>query len=403
MSDLTHIYCFGSPRRPAHAALRVRPRSVGHQQPATAAHGLRRRHQRVLPPPARGAALAHGELQLPDDELHRRSTDAAEIQHAGDCRCCRPGRGRSVGRRLRDGPHRARLARRWAASPTTTATTGVKITHFPVIHCRKGSIGYKLEWKGLSMIYTGDTKPEHISIEQANNGGTGAWTCSSTRWSCRPEIWAMQASTSAAAAAGRAIRSGTAASSRRHSAGQLAHAAGRVRLPAEPDRAAAAAYSGDALPGVRRHGRLRDDERAQARARHRRARGAPDVLVRPHGDQRLRGRRQIVQRRGEVLDFGSSPLPQVPGDEGVPKYHDAQGVARPVRADRPDPGDPGGTRYLLQERLLKPPPHDSQGSLGDSTSTARPQLEQMLMRWNSSVSHSCPHGQRVRNSTCNLP
>jgi len=46
--------------------------------------------------------------------------------------------------------------------------TGVKITHFPVIHCRKGSVGYKLEWNGLSMIYTGDTKPEYHSIEQAS-------------------------------------------------------------------------------------------------------------------------------------------------------------------------------------------------------------------------------------------
>jgi hypothetical protein len=36
-------------------------------------------------------------------------------------------------------------------------TTGVKITHFPVIHTRKGSIGYKLEWNGLIMVYTSDT------------------------------------------------------------------------------------------------------------------------------------------------------------------------------------------------------------------------------------------------------
>ena len=45
--------------------------------------------------------------------------------------------------------------------------TRVKITHFPVIHCRKGSVGYKLEWNGLSMIYTGDTKPEYHSVQQA--------------------------------------------------------------------------------------------------------------------------------------------------------------------------------------------------------------------------------------------
>ena len=51
--------------------------------------------------------------------------------------------------------------------------TGVKITHFPVIHCRQGSIGYKLEWNGMSMIYTSDTKPEVNSIDQAINGGRG--------------------------------------------------------------------------------------------------------------------------------------------------------------------------------------------------------------------------------------
>lgn len=51
--------------------------------------------------------------------------------------------------------------------------SGVRITHFPVIHTRKGAIGYKLEWNGLSMIYTGDTKPEYRSIEQAKNGGKG--------------------------------------------------------------------------------------------------------------------------------------------------------------------------------------------------------------------------------------
>jgi ribonuclease Z len=48
-------------------------------------------------------------------------------------------------------------------------TTGVKITHFPVIHTRKGSMGYKLEWNGLTMIYTSDTRPETNCIDQARN------------------------------------------------------------------------------------------------------------------------------------------------------------------------------------------------------------------------------------------
>ena len=46
-------------------------------------------------------------------------------------------------------------------------TTGVKVTHFPAIHDRKGSISYKLEWNGLSMIFTGDTKPNYNLVQQA--------------------------------------------------------------------------------------------------------------------------------------------------------------------------------------------------------------------------------------------
>ena len=58
------------------------------------------------------------------------------------------------------------------------ADTKAKVTHYPVIHCRKGSMGYKLEWttpggQTLSMIYSSDTKPETNSVEQAKNNGNG--------------------------------------------------------------------------------------------------------------------------------------------------------------------------------------------------------------------------------------
>jgi ribonuclease Z len=48
--------------------------------------------------------------------------------------------------------------------------SGVKITHFPAVHDRQGSISYKLEWNGLSMIFTGDTKPNNYLVRQATNG-----------------------------------------------------------------------------------------------------------------------------------------------------------------------------------------------------------------------------------------
>jgi len=45
--------------------------------------------------------------------------------------------------------------------------TGVTITHFPAIHTRQGSVSYKLTWNNMSVIFTGDTKPNQDVIEQA--------------------------------------------------------------------------------------------------------------------------------------------------------------------------------------------------------------------------------------------
>jgi ribonuclease Z len=78
-----------------------------------------------------------------------------------------------------------------------SARSGVKITHFPVVHCRKGSIGYKLEWTipgtdtVLSMIYTSDTRPETISVEQARNWGKGV-DVFVHEMIVPPEVWAMK-------------------------------------------------------------------------------------------------------------------------------------------------------------------------------------------------------------------
>lgn len=57
--------------------------------------------------------------------------------------------------------------------------THVKISHYPVIHARKGSMGYKFEWtppggsKPMTMIYSSDTKPESNSVTMACNGTNG--------------------------------------------------------------------------------------------------------------------------------------------------------------------------------------------------------------------------------------
>jgi ribonuclease Z len=45
---------------------------------------------------------------------------------------------------------------------------GAKVTHFPAVHTRAGSVSYKLEWNGLSMIYAGDTLPNNYMLAQAS-------------------------------------------------------------------------------------------------------------------------------------------------------------------------------------------------------------------------------------------
>lgn len=47
--------------------------------------------------------------------------------------------------------------------------TGVTIKHFPAVHARNGSISYKLEWNGLSMVFSGDTKPNNFMLEHGKN------------------------------------------------------------------------------------------------------------------------------------------------------------------------------------------------------------------------------------------
>ena len=51
-------------------------------------------------------------------------------------------------------------------------TDEVRISFFRSVHGRNGSLGYKLEWltEGLSMIFTGDTKPNEFLLDSATAG-----------------------------------------------------------------------------------------------------------------------------------------------------------------------------------------------------------------------------------------
>ena len=80
--------------------------------------------------------------------------------------------------------------------------TQAKVLHYPVIHCRAGSIGFKLEWtplgatKPLTMVYSSDTKPEWNSIHHAiNRDATGTPQGVDVyihEMAVAPKIWAMK-------------------------------------------------------------------------------------------------------------------------------------------------------------------------------------------------------------------
>ena len=67
----------------------------------------------------------------------------------------------------------------------------VKIWFFPAVHDRNGSVSYKLEWNDLSMIFTGDTKPNRFLINNATNGTKGVDVLIS-EMVVPPEVWAIK-------------------------------------------------------------------------------------------------------------------------------------------------------------------------------------------------------------------
>ena len=44
---------------------------------------------------------------------------------------------------------------------------GVTIKHFPRLHSIDGAIGYRVEWNGLSMVWTGDGQPSYVTSDNA--------------------------------------------------------------------------------------------------------------------------------------------------------------------------------------------------------------------------------------------
>ena len=224
---------------------------------------------------------------------------------------------------------------RWGGVAYHNRKTGVKITHFPVIHCRQGSLGYKLEWEGLSMIYTSDTKPEFNTIIQARTRAR-AWTCSSTRWSFRREMWAMESSHFSQPAS--RPMSGTARWQRLTQVQNSSHtpqgAFGyllsqihpRPRLTVATHFPVADDTVACALKSVNKHCPDIGTDITQL-GQYPLVWSFDLMVIRVFAGN---PKPEILRRRAEVLEFGFSPVAQLPDSElNPPKYHDADGNGDP--------------------------------------------------------------------------
>jgi len=61
---------------------------------------------------------------------------------------------------------------------------GVKITSFPAIHIRDGSVSYRLDWNGLSFVFGGDSVPNKWFLKEAQGADVIVHECFFT-----PEQW----------------------------------------------------------------------------------------------------------------------------------------------------------------------------------------------------------------------
>ncbi len=61
---------------------------------------------------------------------------------------------------------------------------GVKVTSFPAIHIRDGSVSYRLDWEGLSFVFGGDSAPNKWFLKEAKGADVVVHECFFT-----PEQW----------------------------------------------------------------------------------------------------------------------------------------------------------------------------------------------------------------------
>ena len=57
----------------------------------------------------------------------------------------------------------------WTQIQTVYEENGITVTSFPAIHAMAGAVSYRIDWNGISIVYSGDTKINNFMVEQGQN------------------------------------------------------------------------------------------------------------------------------------------------------------------------------------------------------------------------------------------
>jgi len=216
--------------------------------------------------------------------------------------------------------------------------TRAQVLHYPVIHCRKGSMGYKLAWtppgatRPLTMMYSSDTKPEwnsiHHAINKDANGVPQGVDVFIHEMAVAPEIWAMKMQGLSQPGSGpmwdAAVNASISVQNSSHTPqGAFGYMLSQINAVKPPRLAVATHFpTADdtvacALQSVQAH--CHDIQKVG------------DQLVWSFDLMVLRVfADRIEQRRAVVNDFSfNPPVPTSPSDMFAPKYHTDTGAADP--------------------------------------------------------------------------
>jgi len=57
----------------------------------------------------------------------------------------------------------------WATTQVVYDENGITVTSFPAIHAMAGATSYRIDWNGMSIVYSGDTRINNFMVEQGQN------------------------------------------------------------------------------------------------------------------------------------------------------------------------------------------------------------------------------------------